>query len=199
MVLRLCPRTLLFDAGRLKMDGSSAEVTQTYLEARAGVGEGHADLRGAQRRGGLGDRFRYTACAVLNSQGQITDKLLFGEPMTIRVEAEAVDAIDDVGLAVGIDTFSEVRVATLLSEDSGVTFDFASKRPKVVTAGPEHLALKPGKYYVTLGARHRTQALDQLSQALSFEVDSVPWGSTRLPAESWGILQVPAKWNVVDA
>ncbi|HJS78007.1 MAG TPA: ABC transporter ATP-binding protein [Burkholderiales bacterium] len=198
-VLRLCPRTLLFEAGRLKMDGASSEVTQSYLETKPGGSEGHVDLRSASRRGGMGERFRYTGCAVLNSQGQVTDRLLFGEPMTIRVEAEAVDAIDDVGLAVGIDTFSEVRVATLLSEDSGVTFDYGSKCPKVVTAKPEHFALKPGQYYVTLGARHRTQALDQLSQALRFEVDSVPWGDIPPPSAAWGIVHTPARWSISDA
>jgi len=198
-VLRLCPRTLLFEAGRLKMDGSSQEVTQAYLETKAAGTEGSADLRATPRRGGMGERFRYTGCAVLNSRGEVTDRLLFGEPMTLRVEAEAIDAISDVGLAVGIDTFSEVRVVTLLSEDSGVTFDYASKQSRAVTAGPQHLALKPGRYYVTLGARHRTQALDQLSQALSFEVDGVPWGNMPPASESWGILHVQTDWNASDA
>jgi lipopolysaccharide transport system ATP-binding protein len=198
-VLRLCPRALLFEAGRLKMDGGSSEVTQSYLETKPEESEGYVDLRNAPRRGGMGERFRYTGCAVLNSQGQETGRLLFGEPMTIRIEAETTDALRDVGLAVGIDTFSEVRVVSMLSEDSGVTFDYAPKEPRAVTAGPQHLALTPGKYYVTLGARHRTQALDQLSQALSFEVDSVPWENMQLPAESWGILHVPVKWDAVDA
>ena len=147
----------------------------------------------------MGERFRYTGCAVLNSRGQETDRLLFGEPMTIRVRTQAADAMVDIGLLIGIDTFSETRVATLMSEDIGRTFEYFSGQARTVIAKPLHFTLKPGRYSITLSARHRTQALDQLSQIVSFEIDSVPWEDMQPASEAWGIVHVSAEWTASDA
>jgi len=199
MVQHLCSRTLLFEGGRLVADGETSRVIQTYLDTKASSSHGYVDLRKTPRRGGLGARFRFTGCKVLNARGEVTDRVLFGEPLTFCVETQTSDAINDVALAVGIDTFSEVRIATFLSEDSDILFGYSSGQKRAVAAKPENFSLKPGKYFITLGARHRGQALDQLSQALSFEVDRVPWEGTRPASESWGILHALASWTPRDA
>lgn len=198
-VLRLCPRSLLLESGRLVATGESSRVIQTYLETKTFSSEGRDGLRDAPRLGGMGEQFRFTGCTVLNSRGQPTDRLLFGEPFTIRLDTRAFGAINGVSLAVGIDTYAEVRAATLLSEESGALFDYAAGQARAVSARPQHFILKPGKFFVTLGARRQSQGLDQLSQALSFEVDSVPWEGTRPATETWGILHVVADWAPCDA
>jgi lipopolysaccharide transport system ATP-binding protein len=197
-VLRLCPRSLLLENGRLVASGNSSQVIETYLETKAFGKNPQITLRDAPRYGGMGKQLRFTACTVINSQGNATDRVLFGEPITVRLETLATDAIDDVCLAVGIDTYTEVRAATLLSEDNGALFSYMPGQKRYMNAKPMHFVLKPGKYFLTLGARRRGFALDQLSQALSFEVDSVPWDGGPPANQSWGILHVVADWKSDD-
>jgi lipopolysaccharide transport system ATP-binding protein len=197
-VLRLCPRTLLLEGGRLIGSGESAQIIQNYLAAKA---IGTADRNGltdVRRIGGMGERFRFTGCSVLNSQGLATNRLLFGEPITIRVDTIANEAIDDVSIAVGFDNYAEVRVATVLSEESDAVFAYSAKQAREIASRPQHFLLKPGRYFVTLGARRQGQPLDQLSQALSFDVDSVPWQDVTPASETSGMVQILAEWEGND-
>ena len=197
-VLRLCPRSLLLEGGRLVASGESSQVIQAYLETKALGSDGRDGLRDVPRSGAMGERFRFTGCTVLDARGQATNRLLFGEPVTVRLDTRASGAIDAVSIAVGFDTNAEVRVATVLSEESGATFDFAAGQGRAMTARPQHFVLKPGKYFVTLGARREGQPLDHLLQAVSFEVDSVPWEGTRPASETWGIVHLLADWAGCD-
>jgi lipopolysaccharide transport system ATP-binding protein len=199
VLMRLCPRSLLLERGRLVASGESSQVIATYLETKALDTDGRRGLRDAPRVGGMGETWRFTGCAVLDSRGEPTNRLLFGEPITVRLDTEASHAVDAVGLAVGFDTYAETRVATLLSEESDVVYSYEAGQERVVRATPQHFVPKPGKYFITLGARRRGQALDQLSQALSFEVDTVPWQGKQAASETWGILQVLADWQSVHA
>jgi lipopolysaccharide transport system ATP-binding protein len=197
-VLRLCPRTLLLEGGRLIGSGESSRIIQTYLAAKAlGTADRHG-LSDVRRIGGMGERFRFTGCSVLNAQGMATNRLLFGEPISIRLDTVANEDIDEVSVAVGFDNYAEVRVATVLSEESGVLYDYSAKQTREITTRPQHFVLKPGRYFVTLGARRQGQPLDQLSQALSFDVDSVPWQEVQPPSETSGIVQVFAEWVGTD-
>ncbi len=51
----------------------------------------------------------------------------------------------------------------------------------------------------SVGARGQGQALDQLSQALSFEVVGIPWEGPRPAAETWGIVPMLAYRASCDA
>jgi lipopolysaccharide transport system ATP-binding protein len=198
-VLRLCPRTLLLEGGRLIGNGESAQIIQNYLAAKALGTADRNGLTNVRRIGGMGERFRFTGCSVLNSQGQATNRLLFGEPVTVRVDTIASEAIDDVSIAVGFDNYAEVRVATVLSEESDTVFAYSAKQAREISSRPQHFLLKPGRYFVTLGARRQGQPLDQLSQALSFDVDSVPWQDVSPPSETSGMVQIRAEWVGNDA
>ena len=193
-VLRLCPRSLLLEGGRLVASGDTSRVIQTYLDTKAVGGDGRNGLKDLLRIGGMGEKFRFTGCTVLDSRGQATNRLLFGEPVTVRLEARAAAGLDDVSLVVGFDTYTEVRVATVLSEESGTLFNCASGEELVVSATPRHFVLKPGKYFVTVAARHHGRLLDHLLHALRFEVDGLPWRGARPASDTWGIIQVLADW-----
>lgn len=196
-VLRLCQRSVLLDGGRLAATGPSAEVIQTYLDTRS-LADATPDLRAARRAPGMGERFRFTGCQVLDARGQPTDRLLFGEPITIQLSTEATDQIAEVSVAVGFDTHADTRVATLLSEESGTFFQYENGQKLAITARPQHFVLKPGKYFITLGARRRGQAEDHLLQALSFDVDSVPWNGMLPANETWGALHVLGEWKSLN-
>jgi hypothetical protein len=194
-VLRLCSRSLLLDAGRLVANGRSSEVIQTYLQTKALGTDARDGLRDVPRVGGMGEKIRFTGCSIINSHGQPTRRLLFGEPVTVRLDARASVAVDHISLSVGFDTDTEVRAATAMSEESDTFFDYRAGQQRTVFATAQHFVLNPGKYFITLAATRDREALDRLGQALSFEVDSVPWEGTPPWTGEWGVLRVQADWS----
>ncbi len=195
-VLRLCPQSVLLDGGRLVANGETSRVIQTYMDAKMPGQDAHQDLRDAARTSGIGERFIFTHCTLLDADGMATNLLRFGEPFSIRVGFLATTDLDAVSFALGIDTSAEVRVATLVSEESNALTDFASGQEGEMSAMPRQLVLKPGRYFVTLGARHHGRPLDHLPLAMSFDVDPVPWRGEQPPSDTWGIVRVLADWSL---
>lgn len=193
-VLRLCPRSILLENGRIAAAGDTRTVIESYLDNTWQSALGRGALHNLPRAAGLGERLRFSACAILNSDANSTDRLQFGEPFTIRVEADAAQAVEDVSIVLGLDTQSEFRITTLASEDDAALFSCAPGSTLTVGAAPNHLALKPGRYLLTVGARVGEQPLDYLPQVLSFEVDTVPWHGAKSAIGTWGVIHVPTAW-----
>jgi lipopolysaccharide transport system ATP-binding protein len=198
-VLRLCHRSLLLDGGRLVANGDTADVIQAYLDAKAPESGAIGDLGTLPRAPGMGEKFRFTGCSVRDARGQPSSRLLFGEPFTVSVEARAEAALDEVSIAIGFDNNTEARVASVLSEESGAMYNWNPGQARAIVATPRHFVLKPGRYFVTVGARSHGRGLDQLRQVLGFEVDRLPWRSTPPPNETWGMVHVLADWDSRDA
>lgn len=198
-VLRLCSRSLLMENGNLTASGDTRTVIQSYLDSRTTADSAATALLDLPRPEGIGQRLRITDCSIVNSDDVSTNRLLFGEPFAIRVQAIATHAVNDVSIVLGLDTQSEFRIATLASEDASKVFSCASGGALAVAASPMHLVLKPGRYLLTVGARHGEQPLDYLPQVLSFDVDRVPWRGAPSAIDTWGVLHVPTGWAEVAA
>lgn len=198
-VLRLCPRSLLLENGSIVASGDTRTVIESYLDSKGRADGSTNALMDLPRAPGMGERLRFTTCAIVNSDGNSTDRLLFGEPFTIRIEARGLDEIRKVSIVLGFDTQGDFRITTLASEDASKLFSCAPEGMLRVTVDPTHLLLKPGRYFLTLGARNEGKPLDHLHQILRFEVDSIPWRSGPAIADTWGIVYVRANWRVDSA
>ena len=175
------------------------DVTDAYLADRGEEGGAPVDLQSLPRAPDLGKKLRFTQCAVVDASGQDSNRLLFGEPFKIRLAVEANVPLADVSVVVGLDTQSEVRVATLASEDGSALYACKRGQSLQITIAPAHLILKPGRYFLTLGARSHGQPLDHLPHVLRFDIENVPWRGGRPVAETWGILHVQADWSSPSA
>jgi homopolymeric O-antigen transport system ATP-binding protein len=194
-VVRLCNRSMLLRAGQLVASGTTRDVIDAYLDDRSEVVAPASDLSALPRAQDLGENLRFTQCSIVNSSGEDCDRVLFGEPFKIRLVAEASASLADVSLVIGLDTQSEVRVATLASEDGEALYACASGQPLQATVTPLHLTLKPGRYFLTLGARSRGLPLDHLPHAVRFDIENVPWRGRQPVANTWGVLHLQANWS----
>jgi lipopolysaccharide transport system ATP-binding protein len=83
-VLRLCPRAILLDHGRMVADGPAAEVTAAYLDAGLEIGGERCwpDPHGAPGD----DVVRLRAVRVLGPDGNPTTTVDIQQPFTIEIE-----------------------------------------------------------------------------------------------------------------
>jgi lipopolysaccharide transport system ATP-binding protein len=82
-ILRLCPRVMLLDGGRLTADGTGSEVVEVYM----GRGGGGASRTWPDDETAPGDdRVRLKSVAVMNGGGDLAPEVSVGEDLWVEIE-----------------------------------------------------------------------------------------------------------------
>ncbi len=87
-ITRLCPRTILLDAGKVFRDGPSADVVSAYLSSGLGTSAEREWSGGARAPGN--EFVRLCAVRVRDDEGQVTDALDIRRPIGIEMEYEVL-------------------------------------------------------------------------------------------------------------
>lgn len=89
-ITRLCPRTILLDAGSVMHDGPSPQVVSTYL--RSGIGTTAAREWPDINKAPGNDIVRLLAVRVRTEEGEIADVVDIRKPVGIEMEFEVLEA-----------------------------------------------------------------------------------------------------------
>ena len=89
-ITRLCPRTILLDAGQVLHDGVSTQVVSTYLSS--GLGTTAARIWPELKTAPGNDIVRLCAVRVCTAEGKVSDALDIRRPVQIEVEYEVLTA-----------------------------------------------------------------------------------------------------------
>ncbi len=124
LIPRFCQRAVLLDRGRVVEVGESAEVTRHYMdrlleETRAG------DLRDKPRTGGDG-RARFVRGYLADPDGRPLSQFVSGDDLIVRMEVESSERIENVALAVVLQSLYGLRLITSWTPEVGFT---ATLRP----------------------------------------------------------------------
>lgn len=192
-IQRLCRQCLLLERGALVMNGNTAQVVDAYLSNRDIDGEYAGDLTDLPRGGHLGEKVRLKRAILLNAKGERCESLMFGEGITLHIEATSMVPIAQASLIIGIDTYAGERITTIASEDNDEFFDLQTGHDLCVTVQVPHFFLKPGTYLVTLGIRQDKNGLDHLRNVLKIEVASA-CADVNLRSDTWGLVHAYANY-----
>jgi lipopolysaccharide transport system ATP-binding protein len=114
-VLRLCPRVILLDHGRVLTDGPASEVVRVYLESGLGTS---AEREWAEPATAPGDDVaRLKAIRVRNHAGRVTEELDIREPLTIEVDYWDLGALPELSLTANVHVFNQDGVNLFASAD----------------------------------------------------------------------------------
>jgi lipopolysaccharide transport system ATP-binding protein len=197
-VQRLCPRVAWIHHGRIAKVGPGADVIGAYLhQVGARQTGGEATIGDEVSRIGTG-AVRLLRVALLDADGAPVETVGLGEPITLRMEFDAFEPIDDAVVEIGISSSDGVRVITAQSVDRDGTL-LAFDVGRVELGAELDLTLLPGEYHVEI-AVHRLVGLtlDLVERVLSFSAINTshdgsypyPWnvvrGSVR-PRSTWSV------------
>lgn len=195
-VQRLCSKAMLLKEGMLVMCARTEDVVDRYLSSPPSL-ESSPDLFKIQRAPQLGEKVRIGSARLLNSHGQATDTLKFGEPFAVEIECRGIEGLRGLQFVVGINSALDERISTILSRGGERAFGLKSGETKrgVVKIG---LCLNPGRYSLTLGVRSSATGYDQLPNTVYFNVDaarhegiiedeSVGYGFVHVAGPDWSI------------
>ena len=193
-VRSLCRRVLLFDGGRVVMDGDVNACINRYLATDSGAN--HADLSAVNQRHGFGGlKFQRITLATETDQAVVPA----GGRIDLEIDVRAELAVTDVELSVVIDTPEGIHVGECPS--TATIGRIARLEPGAyrLTCGIGHNILKPGRYVFTLIARSGQRVLDHIPGAMPFEVAWTREGAADGREDLWGVVRLGSTWTAPEA
>jgi lipopolysaccharide transport system ATP-binding protein len=202
-VREVASRIVLFEDGRVAMDGPSDQVINDYHDRIMPVQHGGLAVIGPEvPRTGTGEA-RITKVALRDDNGDLVDRTDYGSRVTIALTVEADEAIPDVAAEVGIATTDGGRFLTAYSNHGGGLEYFPIEPGVCEIRARIDATLYPGDYVIDAALFNgRGATMDDLERVLSFRVgitapegsdDHYPWEATR------GFVRPSSRWEVTEA
>jgi lipopolysaccharide transport system ATP-binding protein len=192
-IQRLCDRSIWLQKGSINAAGETSHIIGEYLSQMSGLHE--ENIAEIPRKPGFGEKARIMDAWTLNKHGERSSSFKFGEAVTVHLDVQAPDVIDNLSLIVGVDAAMDYRIATAISGENGTLFSVTPTSPLSVDVSLAGLRLKPGTYYLTFGIRRNKFLLDRAIKALRFEVTGVTEDGSYQETEIRGDIFIDADWQ----
>lgn len=183
-IQKLCPRSLLINAGRIAAMGKTEEVLQTYLQTTAG--ESEVSLNHRVNRKGSG-KIIFTSIYFKDENGKDTNFFQVGQNIEIWLSYAVHDPqLKEFDVGISFDTFfDQNRIAAAGNRFTGQKIKVGAGLIKLRI---NHLSLNCGRYQFTIiAAGLGNEVFDWVQKAGEFEV---VWGdfygSGQLPSPTEG-------------
>jgi lipopolysaccharide transport system ATP-binding protein len=196
LIPRLCRRAVLLERGRVAAVGEAAAVTRQYLE-RLMEDTKAGDLRDKPRTGGDG-RARFVRGYLVDGSGRPLTQFVSGDDLVVRMEVEAAQPVENVALAVVVQSLYGMRVITSWTQEVGFSATLAPGRQafecrfREVKLRPGHTAL------IDLWMASGT-AIDFVERALVVEVAGDERHARLSTAGEQGVVLCDYDWREVPA
>jgi lipopolysaccharide transport system ATP-binding protein len=173
LVAARCRRTIWLERGRVAADAPASEAVARYRE-RVAAEEARtrfaSPASGASGPGIGSGRARLEGVRLLDAAGREARRLRSGEPASVELSVEAVEALSDFVFGVGIATVAGVAVLGVNTEADGLVPETLSGRARVVLEIPS-MDLAPGVYSLDAAVHAADGApYDYRRDVLRFEV-----------------------------
>ncbi|HQE28394.1 MAG TPA: Wzt carbohydrate-binding domain-containing protein, partial [Phycisphaerae bacterium] len=195
-VENLCPRTIWIDGGRIRQDGDSRKVIQSYLETFAEASSLQADLTEVETRKGSGEA-RFTRIEFLDRTGRPLDVIRSGEAVTIRLHYHVNRRVHEPHFGVEIYTNTGTLVTSINTWTTGYNLESLGPGPGHIEVNVGSLSLNPDRYYLSLWlASVGPKYYDQLELCLTLDVEAADvHNSGRSMAKYFGLVFLPCRWK----
>jgi lipopolysaccharide transport system ATP-binding protein len=197
-VANLCPRSLLFESGRIAVEGSTQTVIDRYLH-RLSQNEATDLAARADRQGS--QVLTFVGIELRNARGTVVDRVQCGQAVTIALHyrTHGRASLNAVRAAIGIHGRYDERLFDLTNDLNGFLFDRLPSRGTLLCHVP-CLPLQPGSYSFNAYCEIAGETADWVHNAGSIEVEPGDFfGSGRLPPVEQGPFLVHHSWTVEEA
>lgn len=192
-VQRLCDRTYWINEGRIKQEGPTSEVVESYLEAT--LEDSNGKQGGRERNTKLDSLAYYQHVRFLDSEGQ--DSLTFAgsTQMIVETKIELNQKPSAVQLGLDITTIDGIPVSNVNSRILG-HYPLILEDDSIIRWKFEDLRLVPGRYAVNLRIKDidEREMIDFWENALIFQVLPTDfYQSGQVNTSSYGVTYLPVK------
>jgi ABC-2 type transport system ATP-binding protein len=188
LVEQFCDRAMMLADGNLKVIGAPHEVGRAYLTENFATA--HSDLAPHAE---AGERARIHDIWVTSEDGERVHAVEYGDEFTLHMDIEALERIEEPGIAMWVSNEDAVRVFSLgVREDGGTMSDLEPGERVEVTVSAVN-SLSAGRYYVGCSLVRGTAGLDVIVHH-ERAIDMVSYG-----ADILGVIGLKHETNVIRA
>ncbi len=188
----LCHQTVWLEGGQVRGVGPTRDIVAKYLESTAS-NENQGDLR--DRRDRIGDgSVRIISARVDPAEGG--NVMRSNSRLMLTVEYEAPTPIERMRIWAEVEDFASRKV--ICAFDSEMTNDLPDVMPargKVVCT-TESLRITPGRCPVTIGIIRNGMNADEVSRAVSFDVEPDEDSSHKAVTRTWALTDIRHGWKL---
>ena len=194
-VENLCPRTIWIDGGKVREDGPSESVLQSYLATFADPRSHNADLRDFEHRKGSGE-IRYTKLEFLDDDLEPLAVIRSGDTVVFRLHYQATQTIAEPHFGIEVHT----NLGTLLTSFNTWTAGYNVREilpgDGYVDVRVQGLNLSPDRYYLSLWLSGVGAKYDRLELCSSLDVEPADvHESGRSLDQCFGHVFFPCQWS----
>ena len=194
-VENLCSRAIWIDGGRIREDGESRSVIQSYLSTFAQAAASGTDLRAVEPRRGTGEA-RYTKLEMLSPDGKPISVIRSGDGVMMRLHYEAFKTLSQAHFGVEVFTHLGTLVTSFSTWLTGFNIESVPKGEGYIDVHVPTLPLVPDRYYLSLWLASVGPKYDHVDLCATFDVEAADvHKSGRQMDERFGIVFVPSQWK----
>lgn len=196
-VQHVCEKAMLLEHGNSQEIAATAEVVGLYL--RKNVESAMQPLEWRKDRQGDGS-IRFVGFSLQNDRGETVEHFIAGSDACLMLfyKSPAIGiTLDDVRIALRIDSLSGERLAHLSMEVSSNTFDGLLGSEGTIELRIPRLPLMPGMYLITLFSTVKGRIADWVQHAATVYVAEGDYFKTgRLPPAAQGFLLMDHSFSI---
>lgn len=192
-IQQLCAKCILLNNGEIVSIGNTKDVLDLYLKNHNLPNE--TSLSDRHRLKGWGKEVRITECMIKNSSHKQSITLSFGEPFTVIISALSKQKKDNLIFGVRIEDTSGYAITGPLSSDNHNFFNVNEGEEIQIEASFKDLRLVPGRYQLSLSISEGSLGLDQVINALQFEVLDTLYEGMAPYSGTLGIIHTNPSWR----
>jgi lipopolysaccharide transport system ATP-binding protein len=194
-VVQLCKRALLLSFGELKCALSASQTVAEYLSEGVSHTSGYTKLESCPPRNQRGTReAEFVSFELLNSRGETSATLAFGEPAVMKITLRSLKTLNGVFVGFCFISSDGRELQGTSAHDSGSTFQPGIY---VLSCLIDPMMLVPGRYFIRAAIFRSETLYHRIDEVMQFEVLPVPHAPHLVPTHFVGDLYFPYRWSVV--
>lgn len=193
----LCKRTIWIDKGRIREDGESRSVIQSYLATFAEASCYQADLSQIEQRKGSGE-VRLNRVEFLDPEGNHVDVIRSGMALTVRMHYTVNSRVLEPYFGLELYTNIGTMVTSINTWTSGYELESLGPGTGYIDVHIDCLNINPDRYYMSLWvASVGPRYYDHLEMALTVDIEAADvHNSGRCPEKWFGLVYMPCRWKL---
>lgn len=196
-VEHLCSRTLWLNGGKLRQDGPTHAVIESYMGTFASSKDAANDLAQVERRGS--GEARFTRVEFLSTEGGPQTVTRTGKDLVVRLHYNVTSPIAQASIGFQLCTDTGALVTETSTSHHGITIPKLPVGEGYVDLEIKFLNILPARYYFSLGLSGglHNHIYDWVENAVHIDIEpSNVYNSSMLIDSRCGLVFFPQKWNL---
>ena len=191
---QFCQRAIVLQRGQLIKAGPAGEVTRYYMDR----------LLADTRTGDLSDkshtgcgRARFVRAGIVDTEGRVLSQFVSGDDFIVRMELDVKKPVDDVSLAVVVQSLFGTRVITSWNREVNFKTDLRPGR-QAYECRFQNVRLRPGHtVMVNLWSAEHHDVIDAVDNAVAIDVVGSERDKNLSTASEQGVFVCDYEWKEV--